>query len=142
MLSKKAKYALKALVYLATRDEQTPQQISDIANDAAIPKKFLETILLDLKKAGMLASKRGKGGGYYLIKHPKNINMAQVMGVMDGPIALLPCVSSRYYEKCKECQDESNCGIRHYLLDVRNKTHQILTRATLKKIIDKEYAIY
>ena len=141
MLSKKAKYAINALVSIASNQQDGPQLISDIAQEANVPKKFLETILLDLKKAGILASKRGKGGGYYLLRHPKDINMAEVMHIMDGPIALLPCVSEKFYEKCAECKDEATCGIRHYFHEVRNKSYAVLSKATLKKIVDREASI-
>ena len=106
MLSKKTKYAINALVYLAKKPVKEPVLISEIAEQEHIPKKFLETILLDMKNAGILNSKKGKGGGYYLIKHPSEVNLADIIRYFDGAIGLLPCVTHKYYEKCDECQDE------------------------------------
>lgn len=138
MLSKKTKYAINALVQLAKRKAEGPILISTIADAENIPRKFLEAILLDLKKAGILGSKKGKGGGYYLIKNPTEVNMAEVMRLFDGPIALLPCVTHVYYEPCEECGDEENCGIRDVFMEVRNKTVETLKKATLAEIIRRE----
>ena len=135
MLSKKAKYAIHALIHLAKNNDKGPVLISTIAEAEGIPHKFLAAILLDLKKDGTLASKRGKGGGYYLIKDPKEVNMADVMRFFDGAIAFLPCVTHKYYERCEECRDEETCGIRDVFLEVRNSTVQILKNATLAEII-------
>ncbi len=140
MLSKKAKYALNALVYLArkhNKGETDPIQIANIAADERIPQKFLEAILLELRKAGILSSKKGKGGGYYLHQHPDDINIAEVMRLMDGPIALLPCVTYKYYERCEECKTEAYCGIRDVFLEVRNQTVGMLKEATLSSIIQR-----
>jgi len=138
MISKKTKYAINALVYLAKRTDEGPILISEIAEAEHIPQKFLEAILLDLKKAGILASKKGKGGGYYLLKPTFEINIADVMRLLEGPIALLPCVSYKFYERCDECKDEDTCGIRDTFMDVRNETVQLLKMATLKNILDRE----
>jgi Rrf2 family protein len=138
MLSKKAKYAMLALVHLAKHQDEGPILISRIADDERIPQKFLEVILLDLKKDGVLASKKGKGGGYYLIKAPGEVNMADVMRLFDGAIALLPCVTYKYYERCEECKDEETCGIRDTFLGVRNETVERLKSATLAHIIATE----
>jgi Rrf2 family protein len=138
MISKKAKYAINALVYLAKHKDDGPILISNIAKSEHIPQKFLEAILLDLKKAGMLASKKGKGGGYYLLKSTKEINMADVVRLFDGAIALLPCVAHKYYQRCEECVDEETCGIRDVFSDVRNKTVQLLKKATLDEIVKRE----
>jgi len=138
MLSKKAKYAMLALVNLAKHQDQGPVLISKIAEEENIPQKFLEAILLDLKKDGTLASKKGKGGGYYLIKSPDEVNMADVMRLFDGAIALLPCVTYKYYERCDECKDEETCGIRDTFMEVRNSTVEILKATTLAEIIRKE----
>ncbi|PJF37527.1 MAG: transcriptional regulator, partial [Phototrophicales bacterium] len=94
------------------RYEQGPILISQIAEAQNIPQKFLESILLDLKNAGILNSKKGKGGGYYLMRDPQEVNMADVMRLFDGAIAFLPCVTYKYYEHCEECKDEATCGIR------------------------------
>jgi Rrf2 family protein len=138
MISKKTKYAINALVHLAKRKDEGPILISEIAEAEHIPQKFLESILLDLKKAAILASKKGKGGGYYLLKDPKEVNLADVMRLFDGPIALLPCVSYLYYERCEECKDEETCGQRDVFLEVRNKTVQLLKKASLTEIIRRE----
>jgi Rrf2 family protein len=136
MLSKKTKYAINALVYLAkVKGNDEPVQISRIAESENIPRKFLETILLDLKHAGILNSRKGKTGGYYLQKPTDEINMAEVMRLFDGPIALLPCVAHLYYERCEECKDEDTCGIRDVFSDVRNETVSILKKATLAEIV-------
>lgn len=139
MISKKTKYAMNALVHLAKRKDEGPIIISEIAAKENIPQKFLEAILLDLRKAGILASKKGKGGGYYLLKDPKDVNMADVMRLFDGPIALLPCVTYKYYERCEECKDEETCGIRQVFLELRNKTVSLLKKSTLQSVIEKEY---
>lgn len=138
MLSKKAKYAIHALVYLARKYKQGPVLIQDISRHENIPQKFLEAILLELKKDGILNSKKGKGGGYYLIKSPDEVNMADVIRSMDGAIALLPCVAHKYYEPCEECKDEATCGIRSVFSDVRNETVLLLKKSTLSHILDRE----
>ncbi len=138
MISRKTKYAINALVHLTKRKNEGPILISEIAESEHIPQKFLESILLDLRKAGFLASKKGKGGGYYLLKDPKEINLADVMRLFDGPIALLPCVSYTYYERCEECKDEETCGQRDVFMEVRNRTVQMLKKATLTEIIKRE----
>ena len=138
MLSRKTKYAINALVYLARESKNgDPVQISKIAESENIPRKFLEAILLDLRHAGMLNSRKGKTGGYYLQQSPKEINIADVMRLFDGPIALLPCVAHKYYERCEECIDEETCGIRSIFSDVRSETVRALKRATLAEIIKR-----
>lgn len=137
MLSKKAKYAINALVNLAKKYDKGPILIGEISEEERIPKKFLEAILLDLRNAGILNSKKGKGGGYYLIKKPEDVNLATVIRLFDGAIALLPCVSFKYYERCDECKDEVTCGIRHVFKEVRDETVRILKDNTLADIINK-----
>lgn len=141
MLSKKAKYGINALVYLAKKYDQGPLLIGDIAKHENIPKKFLEAILLDLKNAGILGSKKGRGGGYYLIKSPDEVNMADVVRLFDGAIAFLPCVTHRYYERCDECKEEKTCGIRSLFKEVRDQTVELLKNNTLSDIIAREQAI-
>ena len=138
MISKKTKYALNALVYLARNYNEGPVLIGQIAKEQHIPQKFLEAILLDLKNAGILNSKKGRGGGYYLIKSPDDVNIADVLRLFDGAIALLPCVTHKYYERCEECRDESTCGIRDVFQEVRNETVNILKRSTLSQIMARE----
>lgn len=141
MLSKKSKYAINALVYLARQrelDAERKVQVSEIAEHQNIPKKFLESILLDLKHNGILGSKAGRGGGYYMRKPPAEVNLAEIHRIFDGAIGLLPCVTYQYYEKCEECIDEETCGIRVAILEVRNKTVDILKRNTLEHILKTE----
>jgi len=138
MLSKRAKYAINALVYLAKQEKQKPILISRIAEDEHIPKKFLEAILLELKHAGILKSKKGKGGGYYLHKAPEEVSLADIMRLFDGAIAFLPCVTYQYYERCEECVDEETCGIRDVFQDVRDESVRVLKASTLANIIERE----
>jgi Rrf2 family protein len=138
MLSKKCKYAIHALVYLAERYQHGPVHIQEIADNQRIPKKFLEAILLELRNAKILHSKKGKGGGYYLYKAPQDVNLIDVVRLMDGAIAMLPCVSLNYYEPCEECKDEKTCGIRDTFLGVRDHTLQLLQNSTLDMIVRRE----
>ncbi len=138
MLSKKCKYAIHALVYLTERYQQGPVQIQEIADAQHIPKKFLEAILLELRNAKILNSKKGKGGGYYLYKKPEQVNLVEVIRLMDGAIALLPCVSLHYYEPCEECRDEKTCGIRQAFLQVRDVTLDVLSQNTLAEIVRRQ----
>jgi len=137
MLSKKCKYAIHALVYLAERFQQGPVHIQEIAEKQHIPKKFLEAILLELRNAKILHSKKGKGGGYYLYKNPADVNLIEIIRLMDGAIAMLPCVSLNYYEACEECRDEKNCGIRDAFMGVRDETLRILSESTLEQIMKR-----
>ncbi len=143
MLSKRSKYAINALVYLARQAQADPDrkvQVSEISEHQSIPRKFLESILLDLKNNGILGSKMGRGGGYYLRKDPEEVNLAEIHRIFDGAIGLLPCVTYQYYEKCEECVDEETCGIRDAILSVRNKTVEILKENTLQHILEVEDA--
>ncbi len=135
MLSKKSKYAIIALIYLAKRYGDGPIMIGRIAEDENIPKKFLEGILYELKNSGIVNSHRGRSGGYYLIKKPQEVYLAQIMRLFDGPIALIPCVTYQYYEPCPECKDEKTCSIRHVFKEVRDATVEILKKATLAEMI-------
>ncbi|MEM8521417.1 Rrf2 family transcriptional regulator [Flavobacterium sp. PL12] len=134
MLSKKTKYGIKAMTFLARQENNTPIQIAEIAKSENISLKFLESILLLLRHSGFLGAKKGKGGGYYLIKDPKDINMAHVYRILEGPIALLPCASHNFYEKCDDCKDEVACAVRKLMIDVRDNTLQILESNTLADI--------
>lgn len=133
MLSNKAQYAFRALTYLVDKYEQGPVLISDIAQKKKIPLKFLENILLELKKAGILESKKGKGGGYYIKDHPSRTSVAAVVRIVDGPIAMLPCVSLYFYQRCKNC-DEKNCGLHDVMELVRDATLNILENRTLNDL--------
>src|SRR5262245_48245556 len=131
MLSMKAKYGLRALTMLAKEYGEGPVVIVDIATKENIPHKFLEVILLELKRKGVLHSKKGKGGGYSLIRPPASISVGEVIRALDGPLALLPCVSQMAYRRCDECPDELSCGIRNVMKEVRDATSSILERTSL-----------
>lgn len=133
MLSARAQYAFRALTYLVDKYNEGPVLISEIAQKKNIPLKFLENILLELKKASILESKKGKGGGYYISKHPSETRIATVIRIVDGPIALLPCVSLNFYEKCKQC-DEGNCGLHDMMAEVRDATLKVLEHRTLQDL--------
>lgn len=135
MLSKKTKYGLKAMAYLARKMDGNPILISEISAQERIPLKFLEGILLDLKKNGLLESKKGKGGGYFLNKPANDITIASIIRVLDGPIALLPCVSLNYYQKCEDCIDEESCSLNRVMVKVRDKTLKILESQSLSDLI-------
>ncbi len=134
MLSKKTQYAFRALIYLAENYGKGPVLISHISVKKKIPLKFLENILNELKKADLLESKKGKGGGYSLKFSPRQINLATVIRVVNGPIALLPCVSLNFYEKCEDC-DEDICGLRKMMTITRDATLKILEKKTLEDIL-------
>lgn len=138
MLSKKTKYAIKALMVLGRNYGNEPMQIVRIADEENIPKKFLEQILLEMRNAGILYSKKGAGGGYSLNKAPEDVRLSQVMRLIDGPIALLPCVSLNFYRSCDECKSEDVCGIRDTFVDVRNAMLQILNDTSIADLINKE----
>lgn len=135
MLSRKTKYGLKALTYIAKQPEKTTVLIQQIADAENISKKFLESILLSMRKAGFLGSKKGKGGGYYLIKEPSEIKMAAVIRTLEGPIALLPCVSLNFYEKCGDCPTEDDCSLHMLMVEVRDQTLSVLEYKTLQDLI-------
>ncbi len=135
MLSRKTKYGLKALTYIAKQPVKETVLIQEIADAENISKKFLESILLSMRKAGFLGSKKGKGGGYYLIKTPKDVKMASVIRVLEGPIALLPCVSLNFYEHCSDCPTEEECAIHKLMIEVRDQTLKVLENKTLADII-------
>jgi len=138
MISKKTKYALKALIYLVREYDRGPILISDLARDERIPKKFLELILLTLKNNGVLQSRKGKGGGYYLGKPPQEISMGSVIRILDGPLAPVPCVSETAYARCQECADERTCGIRQVMKDVRDAMAGILDGTSLADLLERE----
>ena len=135
MLSQKAKYAMRALLYLAHAEPDRPVFISEIAEQQAVPKKFLELILLDLKRHGLVHSYRGKKGGYLLAKPPENIFFGQVIRIIDGPLAQLPCASRTAYRRCDDCKDETTCEIRRVLLQVRDSTARILDNTSLADVM-------
>ena len=131
MLSKKTKYGLKALTFIARSGDDVPVQVSVIAKSEQIPQKFLESILLTLRKSGILGSKKGKHGGYYLRSEASEIKMTDVMRVLEGPIAMVPCVSLNYYEKCDDCPDEHKCSVHKLMIQVRDNTLKVFRNTTL-----------
>ena len=135
MLSKKTKYGLKALTFIARRIDNKPVPIATIAKSENISRKFLESILLTLRKSGFLGSKKGKGGGYYLLKEAKEINISSVMRILEGPIALVSCVSLNFYEKCEDCPDEKTCAVYNLMIEVRDSTLNIFNNKSLSDLI-------
>ena len=131
MLSQKARYALHALIVLAEHGAGEPKMIANIAEEARVPRKFLEQILLDLKRRGIVRSLRGRAGGYLLGRPPKNITFAEIIRTIDGPLALAPCVSATAYHRCDDCVDEETCAIRKVLLAARDATAAVLEERTL-----------
>jgi len=131
MISQKAKYALRALLELARAGEGEALLITDIAERQRIPKKFLEQILLDLKHRGLVHSRRGRGGGYGLLKDPREITLGQIMRIIDGPQAPLPCLSRMAYRRCDDCEDETTCGIRRVFAEAYAATARVLDATTL-----------
>tara|TARA_B100000767_G_C19511904_1_gene428776 strand:+ start:146 stop:550 length:405 start_codon:yes stop_codon:yes gene_type:complete len=134
MLSKKAQYAFRALTSLARNDGQGPLPISHIVKEHPMSVKFLETILLQLRKSNILCSKKGKGGGYFLTSSPEKINLAQVIRIIDGPIAPLKCVSLNFYERCDDC-NEVSCGLNKLMSEVRDANLKVLENRTLRDLV-------
>ncbi len=134
MLTKKTQYALQALAYMARQSDNEPILIAEIAKKKKIPLKFLENILLQLRKDGILDSKKGKGGGYFFKTKPKHISLARVIRLLDGPIAPLGCVSLHFYERCRNC-DEKHCGLHNMMVKVRDANLKILENKTVADIL-------
>ena len=137
MISKKCKYAIHALVHMG-KDPHGKFLIKDISVSCNIPKKFLEAILLDLKRAGILGSRQGKGGGYFMRRDPADVNLAEVVRLFDGAIAAVPCATYKFYESCDECEDEDTCAVRDAFLQLRNATVELLKADTLAGLVEKE----
>ncbi|MCA0256563.1 MAG: Rrf2 family transcriptional regulator [Proteobacteria bacterium] len=135
MISQRAKYALRALSMLARSNAGTPVQIPDIAEEQKIPKKFLEQIMLDLKRAGLVESRRGKQGGYLLQRPASEITYGEVLRLIDGPIAPLPCLSITAYKRCEDCRGESDCELRHVFARVADETRAVLFSTSLADAI-------
>src|SRR5512134_683351 len=135
MLSMRAKYGLRAVTALAREHGNGPVLIAHLSASEAIPHKFLELILLDLKRKGILQSKKGKGGGYNLRRPPSMISVGEVIRALDGPLALLPCVSQTAYRRCEECVDELTCSIRHVMKEVHAATTHILDGTSLADLL-------
>ena len=138
MLSRKSKYGLKALLTLADEHGHGPMLIASLARRDAIPQKFLESILLELKRHGIVHSRKGKGGGYALRREPDEITFGQVIRVLDGPLAAVSCVSQTAYMKCAECVDEQTCGVRLAMKEVRDATARILDKMSLATLARRE----
>ena len=135
MLSKKTKYGIKALTFLARQEHNTPVRIATISHNENISLKFLESILLTLRKNGFLGSKKGKGGGYYLLRDSKDIKMTEIMRILEGPIAMVPCVSLNFYEKCDDCPDEDQCAVHRLMIQVRDNTLDIFRNTSLADLV-------
>ena len=140
MISKKTKYGLKALLTLTQEYGRGPVLIAELAERERIPKKFLELILLQLKNAGILGSRKGKGGGYFLAKDPTQITMGRAIRVLEGPLAPVPCASETAYQECEECEDETSCGVRLVMKDVRNAMAGILDNTNLQEVVARSAA--
>lgn len=130
-MSKKCKYAIKALVQLGANFQKGNMLTADIAANENIPKKFLEQILLELKHAGYVGSQKGYGGGYYLKRDPNEITVADIYRLFDGAIALVPCVAVRFYEKCEDCADEKTCVYRREFETIREQTRDVMKKTTI-----------
>ena len=137
MLSKRAKYGLRALVHLAQHQGEGPLQIGHIAETLNIPRKFLEAILLDLRYEGILQSRKGREGGYYMERSPDTIPLGRISRFIDGPLAAVPCVSQTAYAHCDDCPSEKTCVIRCIMKEVRDATASILDAATLDQLVVK-----
>ena len=130
MLSQRGRYALKAMIHLA-RNAGGPRQVSAISAEETIPRKFLEAIMSELRKAGLVASARGKHGGYRLARPADLITFAEIIRVTDGALALIPCASHNFYKRCDDCPDEAACALRRIVAQVRNEVSEVLDRTTL-----------
>lgn len=124
-----------AMARLAREFDKGTLMINEIAESERIPKRFLESILLELKKNGYLSSRLGKNGGYYLIKNPKEVNLLEIVRLFEGSIAMLKCTSEKYYEPCEHCKDEATCSIRGTFKDIREYTFKKLADTTLDMLI-------
>jgi Rrf2 family protein len=136
MISQRAKYAFRALGFLARAGKGLPVQIPDIADKQKIPKKFLEQILLELKRAGILESRRGKQGGYLLARPASDITYGEVLRLIDGPVALLPCLSLIAYWRCEDCAGETDCEIRRVFARVADETRAILLSTSIADAVN------
>ena len=135
MLTNRTRYSILAMVRLAKEYGKGTLMINEIAESEKIPKRFLEGILLELKKNGYLDSKLGKKGGYYLIKSPREVSLLEIIRLIEGSIALLACTSEKFYQPCEHCKDEKSCLIRHTFNDIRSYTYKKLGSTTLADLI-------
>ena len=137
MLSRKTKYALKALIALAEHGPEAPVRIADLAREQQIPAKFLELILLELRNQGILRSRKGKGGGYLLARDPGAIFLGQIVRMFDGPLAPVPCASQTAYVPCSDCRNEAVCGVHLAMKEVRDATAKILDGTSLAQLLQR-----
>jgi len=135
MLTQKTRYSMLALVRLAKEFGKGTLMINEIAESERIPKRFLESILLELKKSGYLGSRLGKNGGYFLMKNPKEINLLEIVRLFEGSIAMLKCTSEKFYEPCEHCKDEETCSIRGTFKDIREYTFNKLAATSLESLV-------
>jgi Rrf2 family protein len=133
VLTQKGKYAIKALIYMAEKGVLVKTQ--DIADGAQIPKKFLETILLELKRHGFVESQQGATGGYLLSKSPREINLADLYRIFEGPIALISCAAEKFYKPCSDCENVATCTLRLAMKQVRDQTFKTLEAITIQKLV-------
>jgi len=138
LLTKRTKYAVKALIALAQSEHNKPMLIAEIAHKEGLPKRFLEAILLDLKRGQILGSRMGAGGGYFLMKPASEIMVSTIIRILDGPIALLPCVSLNFYQRCEECKDEVTCSIREMMKKVRDASIEIMGNTSIADLVRRE----
>lgn len=131
MLAQKTRYALRSLLFLVEEGDDAPVQLARIAETQQIPPKYLELIMLDLKKAGLVTSIRGPKGGYTLARDPASISFGEIVRIMEGPIALVPCASVNFYARCGDCHDEATCAIRRAFAIVRDQSSDILEGISL-----------
>lgn len=134
-ISKRTQYGLKAMLALGRRYKEGPVLIGTLAREEAIPIKFLEAILLDMKSRGLLESKLGRKGGYYLNRPPSAITIGSIIRIIEGPLAPLPCASETAFRACDECQDVENCGTRVIMRRVRDAISEVLDRTTLADLL-------
>jgi Rrf2 family protein len=137
MISQRAKYALRALVMLSGVEKGVSLSIAEIAAEQRIPKKFLEQILLELKRHGIVESRRGKVGGYLMLRQPEDVTYGEVLRLIDGPIAPLPCLSIIAYKKCEDCKDEASCEIRKVFANVAAATREVLDKTSILDSLEK-----
>jgi Rrf2 family protein len=137
MLSRKTKYAIKALIALAEHGQEGPVRIADLAREQQIPPKFLEAILLELRNQGILRSRKGKGGGYLLAREPGAIYLGQIVRMFDGPLAPVPCASQTAYVPCSDCRNEAVCGVHLAMKEVRDATAKILDGTSLAQLLQQ-----
>jgi Rrf2 family protein len=140
MLAQKTRYALRSLLYLVEEGAGAPVQLARIAETQRVPPKYLELIMLDLKRAGFVRSTRGPKGGYILARDPADISFGEVVRVTEGPIALVPCASVNFYQKCGDCHDEATCAIRRAFALVRDQSAKLLEGISLKDAASWEQA--